>query len=61
MSGRCPLGFYLTDLSDLEAVRIARDEFIGDSQTPASSLVQIAGLVLPDARVEIDALARVVD
>jgi enamine deaminase RidA (YjgF/YER057c/UK114 family) len=55
------LGFYLTDLSDLEAVRTARDEFIGDSQPPASSLVQVAGLVLQGARVEIDALAIVVD
>ncbi len=52
------LGFYLTDLSDLDDVRTARDEFIGDPP-PASSLVQVAGLVVPGARVEIDALAVV--
>jgi len=53
------LGFYLTDLSDLDHVRTARDEFLGDSPAPASSLVQVVGLVLPDARVEVDALAAV--
>jgi enamine deaminase RidA (YjgF/YER057c/UK114 family) len=48
---------FLTDLADLGAVRTARDEFLGDGPLPASSLVQVAGLVLPAARIEIDALA----
>jgi enamine deaminase RidA (YjgF/YER057c/UK114 family) len=51
------LTFYLTDLADLPAVRTARDEFVSDSSAPASSLVQVAGLILPDTRIEIDALA----
>jgi enamine deaminase RidA (YjgF/YER057c/UK114 family) len=51
------LTFYLTDLGDLPAVRTARDEFIGDTPAPASSLIQVAGLILPDTRIEIDALA----
>jgi enamine deaminase RidA (YjgF/YER057c/UK114 family) len=51
------LTYFLTDLADLAAVRTARDEFLGDGPRPASSLVQVAGLVLPDARIEIDALA----
>jgi enamine deaminase RidA (YjgF/YER057c/UK114 family) len=51
------LGFYLTDLDDLAAVRSARDEFIAGGQPPASSLVQVAGLILPGVRIEVDALA----
>lgn len=51
------LGFYLVDLDDLMAVRKARDEFLGDTPPPASSLVQVAGLILPEVRIEIDALA----
>ena len=53
------LTFFLTDLEDLPAVRQARDEFLAEGPPPASSLVRVAGLVLPDARVEIDALAVV--
>ena len=53
------LTFFLTDLADLAAVRVARDEFLGDGPPPTSSLVQVAGLVLPEARIEIDALAVV--
>jgi enamine deaminase RidA (YjgF/YER057c/UK114 family) len=51
------LTFYLTDIGDLHAVRAARDEFLGDSPAPASSLVQVSALVLPETRIEIDALA----
>jgi enamine deaminase RidA (YjgF/YER057c/UK114 family) len=50
------LNFYVLDLADLAAVRQARDEFVTDPP-PASSLIQVAGLVLPGARLEIDALA----
>lgn len=51
------LTFYLTDLGDLETVRQVRDEFISLDRPPASSLVQVSGLVHPAFRVEIDALA----
>jgi enamine deaminase RidA (YjgF/YER057c/UK114 family) len=50
-------GFFLVDLADLAEVRTARDEFLGAGAPPASTLVQVAGLVAPGARVEIDALA----
>jgi enamine deaminase RidA (YjgF/YER057c/UK114 family) len=55
------LTFFLTDLADLPAVRAARDEFLGEGPLPTSSLVQVVGLVLPGARIEIDALAVVDD
>lgn len=51
--------FYVLDLADLDAVRTARDEFLAGATGPASSLVQVAGLVLPGAKLEIDALAVV--
>ncbi|HEX4701005.1 MAG TPA: RidA family protein [Pseudonocardiaceae bacterium] len=51
------LTVFLTDLADLGAFRTARDEWLGGRIPPACSLVQVTALVLPDARVEIDALA----
>jgi len=51
------LTVYLTDLADLPAFRQVRDEYIAADRPPASSLVQVAGLVHPQARVEIEAMA----
>jgi reactive intermediate/imine deaminase len=53
------LTIYLTDLKDLPAVRQVRDEFISLENPPASSLVQVSGLVDPAFRIEIDALAAI--
>jgi enamine deaminase RidA (YjgF/YER057c/UK114 family) len=52
--------YYVLDLDDVAVIRTARDEFLGGTADAlASSLVQVAGLVLPGARFEIDALAVV--
>jgi enamine deaminase RidA (YjgF/YER057c/UK114 family) len=51
------LTVFLTDLADLGAFRTARDEWLAGRTPPASSLVQVTALVLPTARIEIDALA----
>lgn len=51
------LTVYLTDLADLPVFRQVRDEYVSAGQAPASSLVQVAGLVHPEARVEVEALA----
>lgn len=51
------LTVYLTDLDDLGAFRKVRDEYQDAERPPACSLVRVAGLVNPDFRVEIDALA----
>ncbi|MFI7388483.1 RidA family protein [Streptomyces sp. NPDC049813] len=51
------LTVYLTDLDDLDAFRKVRDEYQDTDNPPACSLVRVAGLVHPDFRVEIDALA----
>lgn len=50
---------FLTDLDDLAAFRKVRDEFLPTDQPPASSLVQVAGLVHPAFRAEVEALAAV--
>jgi enamine deaminase RidA (YjgF/YER057c/UK114 family) len=51
------LTVYLTDLSDLDAFRRVRDRQIRTAEPPASTLVQVSGLINPDFRVEIDVLA----
>jgi enamine deaminase RidA (YjgF/YER057c/UK114 family) len=51
------LTVYLTDLADLPVFRRVRDEYVSADYPPASSLVQVTGLVHPEARVEIEALA----
>jgi reactive intermediate/imine deaminase len=48
---------YVTDLATMAAVRAVRDEYIDTARPPASSAVQVAGLVLPELLLEIDALA----
>jgi reactive intermediate/imine deaminase len=53
------LTVYLTDLADLADFRSVRDEYISAERPPASSLVQVSGLVNPAFRIEIDALAAV--
>ncbi len=51
------LTVYLTDMADLPAFRRVRDRFINMSRPPASTLVQVDGLISPEFRVEIEALA----
>jgi reactive intermediate/imine deaminase len=53
------LTVFLTDIGDLGVLRAVRDEHIDPARPPASSLVQVAGLVHPAFRIEIEALAEV--
>jgi enamine deaminase RidA (YjgF/YER057c/UK114 family) len=55
-SGLLKLTIYVTELDDLEALRIARDQWLGE-HAPASTLVKVAGLVRDDLLIEVDALA----
>lgn len=54
------LGWYVLDVSDVQTIRDIRDEVLrpvlGDVPNPASTLVQVSGLVLPDLLVEVDAV-----
>lgn len=50
------IGVFLTDMADRAAVARARSEYFGDHK-PASTLVEVSGLVSPDLKVEIEATA----
>lgn len=53
--------WYLTDVSEVQVMRDVRDSFIreplGDLPNPASSLIEVAGLVRPEFLVEVEAVA----
>ena len=47
---------YLTDIADRARINPVRQEIFGDTR-PASTLVEVSALVVPGAKVEIDAVA----
>lgn len=51
------LTIFLTDLADLPVLRQVRNEYVSADRPPASTLVRVAGLAHPEARLEIEALA----
>jgi enamine deaminase RidA (YjgF/YER057c/UK114 family) len=51
------LGLYVTDMGQLATLRRVRDEFSDTTRPPASTLLQVAGLVYPDLLFEADAVA----
>jgi reactive intermediate/imine deaminase len=51
------LTVFLTNMADLTGFRAVRDEFVDPQRPPASSLVQVSGLVHPAFRIEIEAIA----
>src|SRR5215469_16510821 len=53
------LTVFLTDMADLAAFRKVRDEYIQADRPPASSLVRVSGLISPDFRIEVEALAAI--
>jgi enamine deaminase RidA (YjgF/YER057c/UK114 family) len=53
------LTFYVVDLGGLPAIRAVRDEFVDVQRPPTSSLVQVAGLILPELLLEVEAVACV--
>ena len=48
---------FLTDMSNLPAIREVRDEFVNTDRPPASTTVQVGALFHPDVLFEIDAIA----
>lgn len=51
------LTYFVTDLAELLTVRRVRDEFLDTASPPASSLVQVAGLFMPELLIEVEAIA----
>ena len=54
------LGWYVTDIANLQTIRDVREEFLrpalGDQPNPASTLVQVASLFRPEFLVEVEAV-----
>jgi enamine deaminase RidA (YjgF/YER057c/UK114 family) len=61
-AGGCDFGdvakvtVYLTDVDDRPRINPIRQEVFGDTR-PASTLVEISGLAVPGAKIEVDAVA----
>lgn len=55
------LNYYLTDASNLQALRDARDNYINKEAPPASTLVVVKQLVRPEYLCEVEAIAVVND
>jgi enamine deaminase RidA (YjgF/YER057c/UK114 family) len=51
---------FLTDIADRSRINPIRQSYFGDHR-PASTLVEVSKLVLPELKVEIEAEAVVVD
>lgn len=52
--------FFLTDIDDRARINPVRQEFFGDAR-PASTLVQVAALVLPELCVEMECVVGIPD
>jgi enamine deaminase RidA (YjgF/YER057c/UK114 family) len=55
------LTYFVTDMALLPTLREIRNEFINVERPPASSLIQVVGLVNPDFLIEVEALAATGD
>jgi enamine deaminase RidA (YjgF/YER057c/UK114 family) len=55
------LTVFLTDMADVAGFREVRDEFVDPRRPPASSLLEVSGLLSPAFRIEIDAVAALPD
>lgn len=49
---------FLTDVADRPLINPVRQEVFGETR-PASTLVEVSGLVIPGARIEVEAVALV--
>jgi enamine deaminase RidA (YjgF/YER057c/UK114 family) len=55
------LGFFVLDVAYLPALRAARDAVIDAAEPPASTALQVAGLIAPGYLLEVEAWALVDD
>jgi enamine deaminase RidA (YjgF/YER057c/UK114 family) len=53
------LTLFVVDMAGLQTIRAVRDEFVEVGLPPTSSLVQVAGLILPELLIEVEAVACV--
>jgi enamine deaminase RidA (YjgF/YER057c/UK114 family) len=53
------LNYYITDASDVQALRDVRDSYVNTENPPASTLVVVKQLVRPEYLIEVEAIAIV--
>ncbi|MGA9595855.1 MAG: RidA family protein [Acidimicrobiia bacterium] len=51
------LGMFVSDMSNIGALREVRDRFIDMSNPPTSTLVEVSGFIRPEIMLEVDAIA----
>lgn len=51
------LTYFVRDVGAVGSIRAARDEFIDTANPPASTLVEVSRLFMPDLLIEIEAVA----
>lgn len=57
MANVVKLNYYLADISQIQALRTVRDQFVNTAAPPASTAVQVTKLFRDDILVEIEAMA----
>jgi enamine deaminase RidA (YjgF/YER057c/UK114 family) len=53
------LNYFVTDLSRLQEIREVRNEFLDPDRLPASTLVQVSALAMPELLIEVEAVVVV--
>ncbi len=51
------LTYFVRDINTVRAIRAARDEFVNTANPPASTLVEVSRLFVPELLIEIEAVA----
>lgn len=52
------LTYFVRDVEAVGSIRAARDEFVDTANPPASTLVEVSRLFMPDLLIEIEAIAQ---
>jgi enamine deaminase RidA (YjgF/YER057c/UK114 family) len=53
------LNYFVTDVSRLQEIREVRNEFLDPDRLPASTLVQVSALAVPELLIEVEAVVVV--
>jgi enamine deaminase RidA (YjgF/YER057c/UK114 family) len=53
------LNYFVTDVSRLQEIREVRNEFLEPDRLPASTLVQVSALAVPELLIEVEAVVVV--
>jgi reactive intermediate/imine deaminase len=53
------LNYFVTDMARLQEIREVRNEFLDPDRLPASTLVQVSALAMPELLIEVEAIVVV--